>query len=154
MTYIRVTAFMPAPMDEVFAFFDDPDNALEFNEHAERFEVVDVQPDGRRTIDVLMKAGRKSWTLTIEQLVREPPTRLMTRGRTWTQPDRYVLTATTDRHFSAEGDGTRVDVAFDARPHRPFAAVLKWLQRDAVRRELQHQLALAAERLAARQVRP
>jgi hypothetical protein len=152
---IHLNAYLPAPIDEVFDFFDDPDNTLEFNEHAERFDVVDVQPDGRRTIDVVMKAGRKTWMQTVEQVVREPPTRLTTRGGTWTtQRDQLMLSGTTDRRFSVEGDGTRIDVTLDFRLQRPlqrpFWVVLNWLQRGAAQREFEHQLTQAAQRLAGR----
>jgi carbon monoxide dehydrogenase subunit G len=155
VTRVHVNAYVHAPIEEVFDFFDDPDNTLEFNEHAERFEVVEVRPDGRRTIDVVMQAGRKRWMQTVEQVVRDPPTRLTTRGGTWTtQRDQLILKATTDRRFSVEGDGTRVDVAIDLRLQRPlqrpFWAVLGWLQRGAARRQFEHQMSLVAQRLAER----
>lgn len=155
MTRIHLNAHLPAPIDEAFDFFDDPDNTFEFNEHAERVEVLVTQPDGRRTIDVAMKAGRKTWMATVEQVVREPPARLMTRGGTWTTDrDHLMLTVTTDRRFSVEGDGTRVDVTIESRLHRPlrrpFWAVLGWLQRGVAQREFEHQLSQAAQRLAGR----
>jgi uncharacterized protein YndB with AHSA1/START domain len=150
LTRIRLSVFITAPIDEVFAFLDDPDNVAEFSEHAERVEIVDVKPDGRRTVDILMRWGRKSWHQTIEQVVREPPTRLATRGGTWTEPGKYVMTVEVDRRLSVERDGTRVDMNWDFRTHRRFHAVFDWLQRDAATREWQHQLSLMAERLAAR----
>ena len=155
MTRIHLKAYVPAPIEEVFDFFDDPDNTLEFNQHAERFEVVEVQSDGRRTIDVVMKAGRKTWMQTFEEVVREPPTRLTTQGGTWTtQRDQLELSATTDRRFSVDGDGTRVDVTVDLRLQRPlqrpFWAVLGWLQRGAAQREFERQLSQVAQRLARR----
>lgn len=160
MTRIRLHAFVPAPIDEVFAFFDDPDNTAEFNEHAASVEVVDVQPDGRRTIDVVMKAGRKTWMQTIEQVVREPPTRLTTGGGSWTaRRDQPSLSITTDRCFSTDGDGTVIDVTIDYRLQqplrRPVWAVLGWLQRGQTQREFEYQLSRIVERLASRgQVQP
>jgi hypothetical protein len=46
-----------------------------------------------------------------ERVFSEPPTRLITRGGSWTvDRHRWLLTITTDRRFSEEGDGTRIDV--------------------------------------------
>ena len=149
-----ISRLIRAPIDEVFAFFDDPSSTLEFNPHAERFEVVDQQPDGRRTYDVVMRSHAKEWMQTVEQVLREPPTRLVTRGGSWTSDRRkWLLTITTDRRFSVEGDGTRVDLTIDSRLdqplRRPMHAVRDWIWRGAARREFEHQLALIAKRLEA-----
>jgi hypothetical protein len=141
-----------APIDEVFSFFDDPSSTLEFNPHAERLEVVDQQPDGRRTYDVMMHSDTHEWMQTVEQVLREPPTRLITRGGSWTTDrDRWLLTITTDRRFSPAGEGTRVDVTIESRLdqplRRPLQAVRNWLWRGAAQQEFEHQLALIAKRL-------
>jgi hypothetical protein len=150
----RISRIIRAPIDEVFSFFDDPGSTLEFNPHVERFEVVDQQPDGRRTYDVVMRSDTNEWKQTVEQVLREPPTRLVTRGGSWTTDRRHwLLTITTDRRFSAEGDRTRVDVTIESRLdrplRRPFQAVRNWLWRGATRQEFEHQLALIAKRLEA-----
>ena len=147
-----LSRLIQAPIDEVFAFFDDPGSTLEFNPHAEQFEVVDQQPDGRRTYDVVMRSDAKEWMQTVEQVLREPPTRLVTRGGSWTSDrERWLLTITTDRRFSVEGDGTRVDVTIESkldRPlRRPVQALRNWLWRGAASQEFEHQLALIAKRL-------
>jgi uncharacterized protein YndB with AHSA1/START domain len=152
-THIR--RIIRAPIDEVFSFFDDPSSTLEFNPHAERFEVVDQQPDGRRTYDVVMRSDTNEWMQTVEQVLRVPPTRLVTRGGSWTTDrHRWLLTITTDRRFAVEGDGTRVDVTIESRLdqplRRPIQAVRNWLWRGAAQQEFEHQLALIAKRLEAR----
>jgi hypothetical protein len=153
---ISLSEFVHAPIEDVFGFFDDFAKTMEFNVHAVRFEVVDAQPDGRRTIDVVMRAGRREWIQTIEQVVREPSTRLVTRGGTWTT-DRHswLLTLTTDRRFTTEADGTRVDVILESRldhPHRrPFHVLINWLRRGATRREFEHQLKLIVARIEGEQ---
>jgi uncharacterized membrane protein len=38
---ISLSGFIDAPVDEVFAFFDDLANTLTVNKHAVSFEVVD-----------------------------------------------------------------------------------------------------------------
>jgi len=146
---VKLSRLIRAPIEEVFAYFDDPAHMVQVNEHAGRFEVVDAQPDGRRTYDVTMRAGSREWMQTTEQVVREPPTRLMTRGGSWTSDRRHwLLTVTTDRRFSIEGDGTRVDVIIEARLDRPYRrpvqALRNWLYRGAARAEFEHQLAAIA----------
>lgn len=151
----RLSRIIRAPIDDVFSFFDDPSSALEFNPHAERFEVVDQQPDGRRTYDVLMRSDTNEWMQTVEQVLRERPTRLVTRGGSWTTDRRkWLLTITTDRKFSVEGDGTRVDVTIESQLdqplRRPLQAVRNRLWSGAAQQEFEHQLALIAKRLEAR----
>lgn len=152
---IAISRLVHAPIEEVFAFFDDLGKTLEFNPHAERFEVVDQQPDGRRTYEVVMRSETNEWMQTVEQVLREPPTRLVTRGGSWTRDrHRWLLTITTDRRFSIEGDGTRVQVTIESRLDQPFRrplhAVRNWLWRGAARQEFEHQLALMAKHLEAR----
>jgi hypothetical protein len=142
---IHLRKLIQAPIDEVFAFFDDPLKMLEFNEHAVHFDVVDAKPDGRRTFDVVMRAGAKQWRQTVEQVIREPPTRLMTRGGTWsTDRRRWLLTVTTDRRFSADGDGTLLDATIETTVddpfHHPFGAILNWVQQGAAKAEFERQL--------------
>src|SRR5690349_17117412 len=110
----RLTRLIHAPIDEVFAFFDDPAGTMRFSPHAEAFEVIERQPDGRCTYDIRMRADTREWMQTVEQVVREPPTRLVTRGGSWTGVrGRWALMASTDRRFTEESEGTRVDVAFE-----------------------------------------
>jgi len=150
----RISQFVQAPINEVFSFFDDPGRTLEFNPHAGRLEVVDQQPDGRRTYDVVMHSDTNQWMQTVEQVLRNPPTRLVTRGGSWTiDRHHWLLTITTDRRFSEEGDGTRIDVTIESRLdqplRRPLQALRNSLWRGAARREFEHQLALIANRLEA-----
>jgi hypothetical protein len=149
---IHLRKVIRAPIDEVFEFFDDPLKMLEFNEHAVHFDVVDAQPDGRRTFDVVMRAGAKQWMQTVEQVVREPPTRLLTRGGSWTTDRRqWLLTVTTDRYFSADGDGTDLDATVETNVdhpfHHPLRAILNWVQQGAARAEFERQLDAIATRI-------
>lgn len=152
---VSLSAMIEAPIDEVFAYFDDPANTLEFTSHAKSFDVVSVAPDDRRTFDVHMRSGGLTWTQTVEQVVRERPTRLLTRGGTWTTDrGRLGLLVTTDRRFSPDGYGTRLDVTveylLDQPRRRAFLALLNWLQRGETRLELEHQLRLMAGLIEAR----
>jgi hypothetical protein len=149
---MSLSRFIRAPADEVFAFFDDPANTLAVNAHAVSFEVVDKQPDGRRTFEVVMRADTREWMQTTVQVVREPTSRLTTRGGTWTSDRKeWVLTVDTDRRFSIEDGGTRVDVTVETRLdhplRRPLQAFRNWLHRDAARSEFEYQLDLIAARI-------
>ena len=145
------------PSDVVFGYFDLADNTASASEHAVRVEVVDIQPDGRRTCDVVMVAGAKQWVQSIEQVVREPPLLLTTRSWSWTADRQQpLLTILTHRRFTSESDGTRVDATIDYqldRPwRRPLWATTNWLRRGAARREFERQLSLIAQRIEAGQV--
>jgi hypothetical protein len=162
---VNLSKVIHASIEDVFGFFDDPARTLEFNAHAVGLELVDVQPDGRRTFDVVMRSDAMEWMQTVEQVIRQQPTRLMTRGGSWTTDRRHwLLTVTTDRRFTTEGDGTRVDVTIESgldNPfRRPLQAIRNWLQQGATRTEFEHQLELMARRIedpegpAARAKRP
>ncbi len=152
---IHLTAHVDAPIDEVFGFFDDPANALDFNVHAVRQDVVAVQPDGRRTVDIVMRAGAKEWMQTIEQVVRQPPSKLVTLGGSWTTDrDHRLLTITTDRRFSTDGDGTRVEWRIESRLEhpwrRPLQVVVNWFARNATQRVFEGQIDALARRIEER----
>jgi hypothetical protein len=149
---IELTRFVLASVEEVFAFFDDPANTLTFSDHAVGFHIVEAHPDGRRTFDVAMRAGRNDWTQTIEQVIREPPARLTTRSGSWnTDRGDWLITAITDRRFSTEDEGTRVDVTIEMQVHNPFRRLVystsNWLRRDIERRHLERQFDSIAIRI-------
>lgn len=154
---VQLTRVIPAPIEDVFDFLDDPVNAVRLSEHtadhAAGIEVVDSKPDGRRTVDIRMRAGNREWVQTIEQVVRERPTRLVTRGGTWQgSRDAVVLAVTTDRRLSAGPDGTHLTVTVDYQPGSPslVQAARLWLQRGATRLELEHQLYSLSDHFASR----
>ncbi len=152
---IHLSKLILAPVEDVFTFFDDQANTMEFNAHAVSLEVVDVQPDGRRTVDIAMKSDALEWIQTVEQVIREPPTRLLTRGGSWTtERGNWILTVTTDRRFTPEGDGTRLEITIDGRLDHPFLrpaqAIRNRLRERATRTEFEHQLEFMARRIEGR----
>ncbi len=156
MTVI-LSAIVRAPIDEVFGYFDLAENTAVASEHAVRVDVVDIQPDGRRTCDVVMVAGARQWMQSIEQVVREPPLLLTTRSWTWTRDrEQPLLTVLTDRRFSSEPGGTRIDATIDYqldRPwRRPFLVMTNWLRRGAAQREFERQLSKIVQRIEAGRV--
>jgi uncharacterized protein YndB with AHSA1/START domain len=152
---IELTGVVPASIEDVFDFLDDAANVIKLGGHAAGhvagIEVVDSKPDGRRTVDIRMRAGDREWVQTIEQVVRERPTRLVTRGGTWQESrDAVILAITTERRLSPGPDGTIVTLMVDYEPGRQsrVQAARVWLQRGATRRELEHQLDLLAKHFA------
>jgi uncharacterized protein YndB with AHSA1/START domain len=104
---MRISRMIRAPIADVFAFFDDPSSVIEFSPHAVRLEGMEVRPDGRRTYDVVMHSKTNDWMQTVEQVLRQPPTRLVTRGGSWTADrNRWLVTLTTDRRLSPHPAGT------------------------------------------------
>lgn len=99
-----------------------------------------------------MRAGKRRWTQTVEQVLREPPHRLATHAWTWTDDrSKRMLVIVTDRRFTVDGDSTRVDVTVKTRLERPLRhplqALRNWLYRGAAQREFEHQLSLIAKRI-------
>jgi uncharacterized protein YndB with AHSA1/START domain len=149
-----------APIEQVFDFFDDPSRALSFQEHSssliQRWQIIDEQPDGRRTIDLHMAQGSNTWIQTMVQEVRERPFRLAWRSAARrTTGGEPVSFLTSDRRL-AEVDGrTRVDVVVTfrlAHPWRNFLAVALnalW-GNQAFRIEQEHALHNVAEYLEGR----
>jgi uncharacterized protein YndB with AHSA1/START domain len=156
----RLSVTIKAPIDDVFAFFDDPSNLLQFQEHAkghfQRVEVVEVRPDGRRMWDVHMKAGPRTWVQTIDQTLREERVRQFAESWTWTKRrDQRWLTVTTDRHFSRAGEGTKLEMTTVYRLENPWRHPLAFLVNavwgnSAGKLELEHALHYAIEHLERR----
>ena len=156
---VELDVLVPAPVEVVFDFLDDPANMLRLSEHASEHTVgIDKypdQPDGRKTVDFRMRSGKVDWVHSVEQVLRERPSRLVTRSWTWTQSrSDHVLSLISDRRLTAESGGTRLATTIEYRPGKStlFENARLWLQRGATRVELEHQLHLLAERLASRDI--
>jgi hypothetical protein len=155
---ISARVYVPAPIEAVFDFLDDPINTLRLGGHAAdhvaRIVVVSEEA-GRRTFDLNLQAGPKTWTQTVRQVVRDRPTRLDTDGWTWVNDrnDPYLHVAT-ERTLTAEADGTLVStsVTYTPRKRLLFAKLVGWLQRGQTQLELEHQLHILAEHFAARDI--
>ena len=155
---IRASVLVLGAIEDVFDFLDDPANTMMLGghaaEHARGFTQVTGE-DGRRTFDIKMQAGGRAWTQTIQQVIRERPSRHVWEAWTWdddrTEPH---LRVTVDRMLTAEQDGTRLSTAIEYTPaKRPLLGkLLGWLQRGQTQTELDHQLHFLAERFAARDI--
>jgi len=142
MLAASASILIPAPVDDVFAFFDDLDNVLEFNPLAERITSIERLPDGRLRCDVQMRAGNgQEFTVRYEQTERQPPIRIVTKahGPSWT--------AVNERRFVQEGSGTRLTVRTTVQYRRRFLGTLvAWLRGDLTRTQLELDAVLMAQR--------
>jgi len=146
--------FVPGSIEEVFDFLDNPSNTIGLGGHAAEHVrgITEVATDdaGRRTFDFKMQAGPRTWTQTLQQVVRDRPTRLVTRSWTWVN-DREdpALVVMTDRRLVVESGGTRLSmtIEYEAQKWTLFARGLNWLQRGHTRLELEHQLPSASRHL-------
>jgi carbon monoxide dehydrogenase subunit G len=147
MIKVRTSAWVPGTPEDVFSFFDDPDNMLEFTPGAQRISRMERAPDGRLTYTVAMLSSRgKEFPVEVEQLVRNPPRHLTTRSQT------SGFTATHARDFAPENGGTRVTSVFAAQIHRQFLGpLLELLQRDRTRLEADAIMQAVVQRFAGRQ---
>ena len=152
------SVLVPAPIEAVFDFLDDPANTLRLGGHAAEHVasvVVVAEQDGRRTFDLKMQAGPKTWSQTVQQTVRDRPARLDTHGWTWVSDrnDPY-LQVTTERTLTREAEGTRVSttVTYTPRKRPLLGKILGFLQRGQTQLELEHQLHFLAEHFASRDI--
>ena len=111
---LELQVFVPGPIDEVFDFLDDPWKTIGLGghaaEHVRGITEVAADEDGRRTFEIKMQAGPRSWNQTVQQVVRERPTRLVTEGWTWVNDrDDPALRVTTDRRLVSR----KMDTPFD-----------------------------------------
>jgi uncharacterized protein YndB with AHSA1/START domain len=143
-----------APIENVFAFFDDPHNTIAYSPHARRVKVIETRADGCRTYDVWMQGHDKAWMQTVEQVLREPPRRLVNRSWSWSDDrSKRVLSITSDRQFSEDVGNTFarvwIDVSLVQPLRRPFDAARNLIFRGATQLEFEHQLDVIGKRIEA-----
>jgi uncharacterized protein YndB with AHSA1/START domain len=143
---ISASAWIPAPVEDVFAFFDDPDSILEFFPGDPRIKVFGRSPDGRLSYE-LTCTGRKGkeFRMTGRQLIREPPSRIVTES----VGPRFK--GISERTLSPQGEGTRVTITARTRFHLGmFGPIVELLQREHIRLEVNAVLQAVALRFAER----
>jgi ligand-binding SRPBCC domain-containing protein len=127
MAIIRSRAWVPAPIDEVFVFFDDPGNLgrLMPPPISIRLESIDPAPPQPGSVFVFSYAIgplRRRWT--VQLLEREAPHRFV---------DETVSGPVAEFHhthrFAAGRSGTWIsdEIAYRVGPTGPIGAVLDWL---------------------------
>jgi len=150
---IGIVREINAPIEAVFAFLDNPENAVGINPHVVHIEVIERSPDGRQMVDAHLSSPEGlSWAQTIDQVVRQPPSRLMTRAWTWKDDRRHrFLVIETDRHLSSTGERTRLEVTIEGSIDKPFRHPLRvlqsWFHRGTAQREFERQYDIVVERI-------
>ncbi len=129
---LTVGVAVPAAIDDVFDFLDDPASMLTVGghaaEHSQGIDLVGTQPDGRRTFDIRMRAGSREWVQSVEQVLRERPTRLVTRGWTWTEKPERPLPVRDNG--SAADERIRRHAGGDDRSIRTAQTILACVRRE------------------------
>ena len=108
MSRVRARVDIAAPVDEVFAFFDDLAHAAVLVPQLAAIRHVEPRPDGGRAVDYATR-GRDGALRTArsEHVVYEPPRRTVTRNV------QAGVTTTMTREFVPTGAGTRVEARLE-----------------------------------------
>jgi ligand-binding SRPBCC domain-containing protein len=127
MASLRSRSWVAAPIDEVFAFFDDPRNLARLMPPPVRIELVRIDPAPPRAGSVFEFAYglgpfRRRWTVRL--LERQPPERFV--DETIAGP---LARFHHEHHFRAGRNGTWIvdEVDYRVGPEGPVGAVLDWL---------------------------
>ena len=145
MSRVRARVDIAAPVDEVFAFFDDLAHAAVLVPQLAAIRHVEPRPDGGRAVDYATRGrdGALQFARS-EHVVYEPPRRTVTKS-----VQSGVETIAT-REFTPTATGTRVDatVAWSV-PIRYVAGLVAMPLRRPYRRALRAGLAAARAALEA-----
>ena len=147
---VRGTVTIRAPIEDVFAFFDDPRRAAELEPGTAEVEAVEPLPNGGHRVRTRMRGrGGRLCEAVTEDIERVPFERSVTR----TEMDGVRMTNT--RRFSPTADGTRLDLEIEYSVHLPwpqkvFVPVIEFQWRRPSRRNIRRALARVKEMLEAR----
>lgn len=142
---VRARIDIVAPVDVVFAFFDDLANAAVLVPSLDEITAVEPLGSGGRRIEYTTRdrAGRLH-EASSEQVVYDPPTRTVTRNI------QSGVVTTMTREFEPVGDATLVTAIVEWEiPVRFVARIISAPLRGPYRRGLRHALRAAREALAA-----
>ena len=136
MSRVRAHVDIAAPVEEVFAFFDDLDNAVVLVPSLAEVTLVEPLPGGGRRVEyeTFGRDGTRH-TASSEHVVFDPPHRTVTRAV------QSGVEATTTREFRSLDGGTRVEatIAWDV-PIRYVAGIVSAPLRGPYRRALREGL--------------
>ena len=142
---VRARVDIAAPVDEVFAFFDDLDNAAVLVPSLAEITVVEPLTAGGRRVEYTTRdrAGRLR-EASSEHQVYDPPSRTVTRNI------QSGVVTTMIREFQPVGDRTRVTATVEWEiPVRSLARLISTPLRGPYRRGLRNTLDAARHALAA-----
>ena len=146
---VRDEITIDAPVEEVFAYLDDPENSLALVPHlVEVKEVVPLPNGGHRMRFVALGRRGKLCEWVSEQVERVPNRRVVVRARTEGVETIGV------RRFEETAAGTQMQAELEYRvelpwPQKVFVPVIEFQWRRPMRRQLRALLALTKARVEA-----
>ena len=143
MSRVREDLEISAPLDAVFAFFDDVTNARLLVPNLIEVTSVDDLPTGGRRVEYTTRNKRGAVVeASSEHLEYDPPRRTVTRGQ-----QSGIATRST-REFVRVPSGTRIIATIEwSVPVKYVAALITSPLRRPLRRSLRHSLRTAKESL-------
>ncbi|MDA1266997.1 MAG: SRPBCC family protein [Planctomycetota bacterium] len=120
---LETTHHLPVPLDRAFAYATDFEHIAERVTAITACEVLTPGPvgTGTRFRETRIVFGKKTATETMEIAAFDPPNSYAV------DCDSHGCRYRTDFTFTAEGDGTRVDLVFVAEPYTTGAKILGFL---------------------------
>ena len=139
MTGVRARVRIDAPVEEVFAFFDDLDNAPLLNSQLLAISSTEPLENGGRRVEYSTAArSGKPVTATSEHVEYDAPRRTVTRT------EQSGVTTVSTREFEAIDDGTRVVASIEwTAPVKHFGRIVEFPLRRPLRDSLEVGLATA-----------
>lgn len=144
-TRVRAYVDIDAPVERVFAFFDDLDNAPRLNARILTIDRVEPLDNGGRRVEYTTegRAGR-AVDATSEHVEYDPPHRTVTRT------EQSGVTTISTREFEAIGSGTRVIASIEwTAPVKHLARLVEFPLRRPLRDSLEVGLATAKREIEA-----
>lgn len=140
---VRARIDIAAPVDEVFAFFDDVGNARLLLPRLMKVTLVEPQPGGGRRVEYTVRNNSGDAVIaSSEHIEYDPPHRTVARGV------QSGVSTTATRDFDEIEGGTRVTATVEWEvPVRYVARLITLPLRGPFRRSLRESLAAAKEAL-------
>jgi uncharacterized protein YndB with AHSA1/START domain len=143
VSQVREQIDIAAPVERVFAFFDDPANARLLVPSLVKLTSVETLPDGGRRIEYETRNKKGAIVeATSEHVEYDPPHRTVTQG------EQSGIRTTSTRIFVPIATGTQVLATIEwSAPVKYLAAIVSSPLRGPLRRSLRHSLGAAKEAL-------
>jgi uncharacterized protein YndB with AHSA1/START domain len=140
---VRAQIDIDAPVERVFAFFDDPANAELLVPSFWALLSVEELPNGGRRVEYTTRNKRGDLVdATSEHLEYDPPHSTVTRG------EQSGIETTSTRRFVAHGSAAHVDATIEwSAPVKYLAWLVGSPLRGPLKRSLRHSLRAAKEAL-------
>jgi len=140
---VRAQVDIDAPVEKVFAFFDDPANAELLVPSFWAVLSVEELPNGGRRTEYTTRNKRGDLVdATSEHLDYDPPHSTVTRG------EQSGIATTSTRRFEARATGTRIDATIEwSAPVKYLSSLVGSPLRGPLKRSLRYSLRAAKDAL-------